>query len=667
MDIKKKLPFIVLSLCLSISFTSQADNTSEKLPAKVIIGTEYSVDYNNNNMKTTTVNTKANVFDGDFNTFFASYDRTGTWVGLDLGEKHIITKIAFCPRADWNSRLVLGVLEGANNPDFGDAVPLFLISVHPSYNTMTEAEINCSRGFRYVRYAGPNDVRCNIAELAFYGYKGDGDDSNINPLTNLPAVIIHTTNAEDIVEKEKYIKGIVSFIPADGKNIYSDSLDIKGRGNASWGFPKKPYRLKLYNKTKVLGNQANEKNWTLINNYGDKTLMRNLLAFDLSKRLEIPYTPAGQAVNVFLNGEYKGCYQLCDQIEVADERVEVTKMKTADISGTSLTGGYLIEIDQYANQELSWFQSNQYGIPVTVKYPKDDEIVPEQYNYIKSYFEQFLTALTSSDYKNTTTGYRKYLDVETFIRHFLIGELSGNTDTYWSTYMYKDRNSEKFFVGPIWDFDIAYENDNRTYPINNNADWIYSSKGSYAGYDNKGGARAMINRFFTDPAFVSELKATYAKYRNDNTISEESLLQVVDNYATILDQSQKLNFMRWNIMNSYVHQNPSIWGSYDAEVNNVRNFIKRRIAWMDTKLDYKPTTGNEKIQIPDISIVSSTNQINFFGINQPTRIEIINIMGSIIHSSTVSREISVPLSQGVYIARVTDIQGKSKIQKCLIK
>lgn len=617
-----------------------------------IIGTEETFDYTTSSC-TKTVNTIANAFDGNPESIFATCDRSGGWVGLDLGEKHVITKIAYCPRKDEpQPRMLLGLFEGANNPDFGDAIPLFLISEAPQKGVMTEQLINCSKGFRYVRYIGPNDVKCNLAELEFYGYKGEGDDSQLYQVTNLPTITIHTKNAEDIVEKEKYLKGIVSVISENGTKIYTDSLEVRGRGNASWEFPKKPYRMKLYNKVSLLELPAVEKNWTLINNYGDKTLMRNLLAFNLSKKLEMTYTPAGKAVDVILNGEYKGTYQLCDQIEVATGRVELEKMKANDIELPNLSGGYLIEIDAYADQEpeQSWFSSNPKGIPVTIKYPKDDNIVPKQKAYIKSHFETMLNTLYGSNYKNTENGYRKYIDTQTFIRHFLVGELSGNTDTYWSVYSYKKRNTDKFYFGPVWDFDIAYENDYRTYPINNLNDWLYKTKGSYAN-----GMRDFVNRLFSDQNFLNEVKSTYASYRDNKIITEESLLQVVDNYATELDQSQKLNFTRWDILNSQVHMNPRTYGSYAGEVQNVRNYITNRLKWIDKKLNYTPGSGIEEFEskYSDVSVFNEENTLHIKGIKAISNIEIYNLAGLKIYSDKISEDIEIKLDKGVYIIELS--------------
>lgn len=138
-----------------------------------VIGTTYSVDYNSGS-KSTTVNTKDNVFDGDYDTFFASYDRSQTWVGLDLGEKHVITKVGWSPRVDHQQRVELALFEGANEPDFSDALPIYIVKESCVNRVMQYGDVDCSRGFRYVRYVSPNDVRCNLAELEFYGHKSEG-------------------------------------------------------------------------------------------------------------------------------------------------------------------------------------------------------------------------------------------------------------------------------------------------------------------------------------------------------------------------------------------------------------------------------------------------------------------------------------------------------------
>ncbi len=637
---------------------------SQKLTGDVI-GSSMSFDYGYN-ICSTTINTPENIFDGNLNTFLAGCDRNNVWAGLDLGEPHVITEIAYCPRVNMQHRLILGVFEGANNPDFGDAIPIFVITERPENNKLTKKSVNCSRAFRYVRYVGPNDTRGNIAEVEFYGYKSAGDDSQLYQVTNLPSIIIHTENAQDVVIKDLYLNGIISVISESGTLVYSDSLEIKGRGNASWNFPKKPYRLKLKNKTNLLGLPAKEKNWTLINNYGDKTLMRNLLAFDLSKRLEMPYTPAGKPVDVFLNGEYKGTYQLCDQIEVATNRVPIEKMAETTSTLPDLSGGYLLEMDAYADQEISWFKSQRNQIPVTIKYPKDDEITTVQRDYIVNYFNQMESAFFGYNYTNPTEGFRKYIDTETFLRHFLVGEISGNTDTYWSVYMYKFKNStsdptkDKFYFGPVWDFDIAYENDNRTFPINTLTDWVYNTKGSTAA-----GVKSWVNRIFSDAEINADLKRIYGEYRDNNTISETSLLSVADFYRNEMNQSQQLNFIRWPILNSLVHQNFRALGNYQAEVDSMKSFIKNRIKWIDQKLGYIPSSTRSTIS-PNIQYWTESGTFFIKGFEINSSVMIYDVYGRNLINKRAENVFSTQLDKGVYLIHVLEKSGSESIIKCMI-
>lgn len=549
---------------------------SEKLSG-TIIGTRYSVNYDNGQMSET-VNTKANVFDGNYDTFFASYDRSNTWVGYDLGEPHVITRIGYSPRITQPSRVVTALIEGANNADFSDALPLYIIKESAPERVMTYADVTCSRGFRYVRYVTPNDKRCNLSELEFYGYASGGDDSQLYQLTNLPTVVINTANAQDITSKEVEITSTVHIISQGGTHLLTDTeTGVRGRGNASWNFEKKPYRLKFSEKRSPLGAPAEAKKWTLLSNHGDKTLMRNIVAFEVSRRMGMEYTPFCKPVDVILNGEYKGCYQLCDQVDMREHRVDVTEMKKTDNSGTNLTGGYLIEIDAYApTTEKVYFYSKK-GTPVTIKSPDDDKITAEQRKYIENYFNTMEASVFASNYTDATNGYRKYLDLDSYLRHFIIGEFIGNTDTYWSVYMYKERGDDRFYIGPVWDCDLAFENDYRTYPINNTNDFLYCGKSSGASE----AVNQMNNRIIkSDAAARAELKRLWS-WAKQNGIDEASLIAYIDDTAKLLDESQRLNFLRWPILNQWVHMNFQALGSYEAEVGTIKSYIRQRI----TKLD----------------------------------------------------------------------------------
>ena len=610
----------------------------------------------------------ANAFDGNINTYYMSCAYFGNWIGMDLAEKHVITKIAYCPRvdSDYRDRLQLGIFEGANNSDFSDAIPLFII---PGYTEreLTEQEIVCTRGFRYVRFVFPTpqiDGKSSyMGEMKFFGYKGAGNDSKLPQLTNLPTISIKTVNNADINSKTNYIQGVVTIVYDNGTKVFTENIDIRGRGNASWGFPKKPYRMKLNTATQLMGLPARARNWTLINNYGDKTLIRNTLAFDFSRRIEMPYTSPSIAVDVVVNGDYKGNYQLCDHIDVRRNRVDVEEMTDED-----LTGGYLLEIDAYYYTEAKYFFSLLYSLPVTIKYPDSEDITPQQTQYITNYFRQLTDAVYYYSYADPQRGFGRMMDIESFLRHFLVGEYSGNTDTYWSVYMSKKYDAEKFIIGPVWDFDIAFENDNRTYQINTRAqssnEWLSLSPQSSAA----GNAKDFVRKILSDNDVRLRMSQIYAYYRDRNAINKDILLGVVDSCATHIRTSQDLNFKRWPILNTYVHQNPAVYGSFDGEINNVKNYIRGRIDWMDQKLGYVPGVSNgeagEDGFAPKVWTVAKTLNIQ---LTEPYAFSIYYANGAIVRQESLNRgDYQIPLETGFYIVTLTNGQGKRFTFKSIV-
>ena len=263
------------------------------------------------------LNGSNNAFDQNSSTYFSGNSKDYAWAGLDLGEPCVITKVGWTPRNGYVNRMQLGVFEGANDPNFMDALPLTIIRVPGQAGKMNYAVVSCSRGFRYVRYVGPSGSFGNVAELEFYGHPGEGDLSNLYRITNLPTVSLHTLNNELPVDKENDVNVQIIIIGDNVSQYLIEPGTFRERGNVSRYFDKKPWRIKFESKQRVLEAPAKAKKWTLIPNYSDKTLMRNLVAFELSRCVGLPYTPYGRSVDVLVNGEYKGNYQLCDQDDQA--------------------------------------------------------------------------------------------------------------------------------------------------------------------------------------------------------------------------------------------------------------------------------------------------------------------------------------------------------------
>lgn len=579
----------VLASLFLLSFPYYA-LAADELLSGTPIGTERGYDYEKGQV---VMNIQVNAFDKDFNTYFATDKRSYGWVGLDLSSPHVITRVGWAARNDGvgPGRMRCGIIQGANSPDFFDAIPLCIITENGKIGEFSYGDVSCSRGFRYVRFVSTGDSRCNIAELEFYGHPGEGDDSSLFQLTNLPTVIINTIDAEEPYDKEHDITANIIIIN-DNRIDTEAPGTIRERGNASRQFPKKPWRLKFDKKQSPLDAPAKAKKWTLINNYGDKTLMRNILAFEIARRLDMEYVPYCQPVDVILNGEFKGCYQLCDQMEVNKDRVNITEMDTQDETGDLLTGGYFIEIDGYADQEPpgEWFMSNR-GIPVTVKSP-DDGGTPTQQAYIKNYFQQLEDIVYAMNF-DPLSGYRAIFDTDSFLRYFMVQELTGNPDGFWSTYFYKDRLDPLFHAGPVWDFDIAFDNDYRVFPTDNIRGFLsFSGKASSAGSFRQL-ASNIIN---SDPQSIDDRIRIWSIARNDKDLTLPSLIQFIDDTAEYLDRSQTLNFLRWPILSQQVHMNPRAAGSYKGEINYLKAFVNTRLPRLDDIIGYDPAiSGVEEI------------------------------------------------------------------------
>ena len=491
---------------------------------------------------------------------------------VDLGSPCVISKIGLALQRETDEPLLpLGIFEGANQSDFMDALPLLMVT-DPQDATagMVYYDISNSKGFRYVRYVRPSGSKSRVSELELYGHPGKGDETHLYQLTNLPTVTIHTLEGKEPYDKVNQIPCSISILSADKSTIIAESGTIRLRGNGSSEYPKLPYRIKFDEKQQVLDAPAKAKKWTLINNYADKTLMRNLLAFGISQKMKMPYTPYGTLVDVILNGEYKGNYQLCDQVQVHKGRIEITPMTPEDNEEPALTGGYHFEVDAYARFENSWFQSAD-GKPVTIHTPDEKSITSSQRTYIESYFNTM------------ERHWRQYLDLNTFIRHFLVGELAGSTDTYWSVHMYKDRDNDTTYVGPCWDFDLAFENDKRTYPINDKTDFIFRNGGSCAA-----GMKDFVSSIIDDEDVRQKMKDIWREVRNEG-LNETFMFNLIDSLKAELKSSQAYNFMRWPILGVQVEKEPVIWNTFDEEVESIRQFLKNRFVWMDQILSYNST------------------------------------------------------------------------------
>ena len=527
----------------------------------------------------------AKAFDDDPSTYYFSINSARQWVGLDLGSPHVITRISFTPRAGYSGRMVLSLFEGGNDPNFMDAIPLYLISDKPAANTATTVRVNVSRGVRYIRYVGSAGSYCNVADLKFYGYEGEGDDSQFYQITNLPTLSVHVEDGIMPQNRGEDFESQSVLIYEGGKMLQEYPILFRVRGNYSATHENKAFRLK-YNDGKshhVMKGGRNEspvkaKKWVLINSYRDKTLMRNPVAWAMSKRGEMKWTPWSQVVDLIVNGDYHGTYTLADHVDVHEGRIEITEMTETDVDEETITGGYFVEVDNNASREPYYFYST-YGNPISVHDPDDDIMQYEQFQYIRDAWNNMESVVYSTYYADPEKGMRSVLDMETFLKHILVSEFNGNTDMLCQVFLYKERGDDHFYVGPVWDADLALENDLNTYPANDRMDWTYKVRDT-------GNWTDFVDRVLSDPSAFAQLQGMWAKLRKKGAFDPEAVAADVDSLRREIRSSANLNFIRWPYLNQWIDLNPAVPGSWEKEVDRVRDFVYNRVAWMDKMLSY---------------------------------------------------------------------------------
>lgn len=539
-------------------------------------------------------------FDGNGSTYFRATGGSYQYVGLDLGDTYIINSVSFQPENGNAASMLLGMFEGANSPDFMDAMPIQMIKSTPADGKMNHLPVQVSRAFRYVRYVGPHESGSRIAELSFTGTKGTGDDSHLFQITNIPTVIINTPGATVPPPKTEKDLGGVHYTFIDNHQIDLDTEApknvIRVRGNASAKWDKKPWKVKFESKQEVLGMPKNKK-WALLSNYSDRTLMRNILAFEVAKKVfnGNAWVPGCVPVDVVLNGEYQGCYQFADACNVQKNRVNIDEIDidainagTLDVAAADKTGGYMIEADGYARMEPDQFRTGTYGVGYSFESPDPTDFDnPEHFKPFKEYINNFLNEIESAAKSGNYSKVREKMHVDDLLRYLIINEICANPDALWSVKMYKntDAKDTKIHVGPVWDFDLGFANDEYTRdPYNHDGfmwDWDATSAADWEAVDEGGnfvGKKTAMREFvhdlyYNDPAIREEMKAIW-KEVTENGMTAEWLLNLADETAAKIDQSQALNFKRWSI-NTKVHREPELFGTFEEYMDYMKNYIEK--------------------------------------------------------------------------------------------
>ena len=392
-------------------------------------------------------------------------------------------------------------------------------------------------------------------------------------LTNLPTVYIETFDGWGIWSKDEYKLCRMHYVSEDGLVTDYDSVSVRGRGNSTWGLPKKPYKIKFNKKEKFLGTgYAKAKKWTLLANAGDKTMMRNAVTSAMGDFTSLKFNPAAKFVDLVLNNEYVGTYQISDQVEVRPHRVNITEQPYPITEETDISGGYLLEVDGF--KDGNSFYSGTYRAPIRIHYPEDEEIDSRQNAYIREFINmKFEKALVGNDFADPDMGYKAYVDTASLLDWYICTEVSANIDGFFSTYFYKEQGNDHLFFGPLWDYDIAYNNDHRV----QNDMGCASSVNKLMVEIAYTGSKSWVIRMWKDPWFQKAVYRRYQELLNKGLV--DYMQAKVDSLNTLLQQSQEMNYEKWGISRKIYHE-VVLYSSYDQYVRDLKTFITDHCAFL---------------------------------------------------------------------------------------
>jgi len=423
--------------------------------------------------------------------------------------------------------------------------------------------------------------------------------------SNLPIVIINTNG--QVIPDEPKIEvdmGIIYNGPGqinhitDNYNDYDGVVGIELRGSTSMSFPKKSYTFETRDTT---GNNLNvslidfpeENDWILYAPYSDKSLMRNVLIYQLSNNMG-RYASRTRYCELMLNGEYVGVYVLMEKIKQDENRVNIANLTSNDTIGDELTGGYIVKLDRHNGD--GWYSKYNDHNYYEYYYPDDDDILDCQKQYIESYFTDFEDLMFGMSHGEMST-YNDIINVSSFVDHLIINEFAKNIDAYrLSSYFSKDKGSNdgRLNAGPVWDFNISLGNCNYYFGYEV-TDWIIGDT-TYYGYQ-----PFWWIKLFNNSGFNQQLVARWYELR-EGALHIDSIFALIDSNAIFLDEAKERNFTKWNILGTGVWPNYFVGETHEEEIDYLKSWIAGRIEWIDESLGYNEIiedTANKALIFPN--------------------------------------------------------------------
>ena len=406
------------------------------------------------------------------------------------------------------------------------------------------------------------DFKSDVELVTSLGDNSTNYTLHLSCFTGLPVVRIETPGRQGVWSKEYWVNGSTLWLDGMGKfkDMDATEMAIRGRGNSTWGYDKKPYAIKFTEKQKVMG-MPKHKRWVLLANYMDRTLLRNRVAYELARQTSLEWTPGCEFVELFLNGEHLGQYLLAEQVRVDNDRINITEMTPNDNTGNAITGGYLLELDFHFDNMWQWHTNK--GVPFSVKFPDEEDLTEPQLKWIKNHIAEAEDTIYGNNFRDKTNGYHKYIDPQSFIDYWLIYEICVNHEIAnpGSVFLSKDRGG-KIVAGPVWDFDWG----TFSYNASPQAQWgLFMTHAWWYG------------RLFEDDAFWALAKERWGVLKP----KFEQIFEFIDEEREYISRSWDVNFKMWSISTNI---NGDEWLPKDEAIDRLVDITRDRIEIIDNAL-----------------------------------------------------------------------------------
>lgn len=366
--------------------------------------------------------------------------------------------------------------------------------------------------------------------------------------TGLPVLVVNTSGTP-ITSKEEWVRNAqLSLFMPNGEEVVHVTTSIRGRGNVTWKrYPKKPFSLKLQDRVGLLDMKPC-KRWVLLANWGDRTLLRNDVTFEIARRTSLEWTPKGAPIELILNSTYMGAYYLCEKVQADTSRLCLTEEETLPSESD-----YLMELDAYFD-EKNKFHSLVCNLPYEFQFPDDEKLSNEQFTYMEQYVMQMEQALFS-DERLMAGEYEEWIDPLSFVDWWIVNELVYNKEAGKprSVYVFK-RHGEKLKAGPVWDFDF------KTFTPQGD---IYVAK-----------QFPYLQRMFRNPKFCQLAKKRWDELRP----LMKDIPEYINQQASFLERSQAQNIQLWPINK---RSNGDEQLNYSEAIKRMKSSFMLRMAVID--------------------------------------------------------------------------------------